>query len=168
MAWKKSASRLFTEQDQERVLTDLRVFFGPRSEKYIEIYERMRASGGKTYFSWSWPVFFGGFVWFFYRKMYWYGAFTILLPFVAAVLLGATGVGGGAAVFAGIAKPAYIYSALARIEKADLLGLSDAERVEYLTRSGCVSLTAGILGGALFALLAAAAIYDAATSGAGR
>ena len=38
--------------------------------------------------SWSWPAFLGGFVWFFYRKMYLIGALLFLAPIVVGLLLG--------------------------------------------------------------------------------
>ena len=41
--------------------------------------------------SWSWPVFLGSFTWFFYRKMYAFGAALIFLPVLFSYLFGSAG-----------------------------------------------------------------------------
>jgi hypothetical protein len=128
----------------------------------------MRSRGGGVAFSWSWAVFFGGFVWFFYRKMYMWGAFLILVPVVLAVLYPSLS-SYSFASFAVFSKHLYISTAIGRILKADELGLTGAERSDYLQRAGGVSLTAGIITGVLaiactiFAILAAYGAYLDAT-----
>ena len=93
-------SKLFDEADQNRIRADLSVFFGPNADTFLETYEKMRSETGtrrnmpKT---WSWPVFLGSFVWFFYRKMYAYGAIIILLPIILGYLF-ASASGGGSMV----------------------------------------------------------------------
>ena len=69
------------------VRADLATFFGPNAEPYLNVYERMRVAPNGTR-SWSWPVFFGSFTWFFYRKMYGIGAIIIFLPLLATYLFG--------------------------------------------------------------------------------
>jgi hypothetical protein len=149
----------FVNKDQDRVRADLATFFGSRPEIYLSIYEKMRSSG-RPGFSWSWAAFFGGFVWFFYRRMYVWGASLILLPIILAVLYPSM-TAFSYLYFAASAKPLYVHVALKRIGKADELGLTGTERSEYLRRAGGVSLTAGIIAGFLAAAFVAAAIYGA-------
>ena len=145
---------LFDAYDQGRVRADLATFFGPNADVYLATYDKMRAAqpnrrtGVRT---WNWPVFLGSFTWFFYRKMYAYGAMVILLPLVFSYLFG--GVGGGMfVIFAIGAKNWYVVHALGRICKADELGLTGTERTDYLQRAGGVSLPAGIFAGLIYGL----------------
>jgi hypothetical protein len=145
---------LFEEVDQGRVLGDLTTFFGPRAGTYLKVYEKMRAGAARNRIfpmTWSWPVFFGAFIWFFYRRMYLMGAVLILVPIVLSLLAGPSAGGGGMVVFAIGAKTVYVQTALSRILKADAQGLAGAERSDYLRRAGGVSLVAGVLAGLLYA-----------------
>jgi hypothetical protein len=108
--------------------------------------------------AWSWPVFFGSFTWFFYRKMYLYGAMLIFLPIIFAYLFGSAG-GSVPIIFAVWAKGWYVRAGLERIIKADRLGLTDAERSDYLQRAGGVSVPAGIFAGFVYACLLALVIF---------
>ena len=151
---KQPYHQLFDEVDQDRVLGDLTAFFGPHAEPYLKVYEKMRAGAARNRtfpMTWSWPVFFGAFIWFFYRRMYLVGAVLILLPIVLSLLAGPTGGGGGMVAFAMLAKSIYVHSALLRILKADAQGLTGAERSDYLRRAGGVSPVAGVLAGLLYA-----------------
>lgn len=158
---------LLDNADQARVRADLTTFFGPRAEVYLDTYEKMRSATGSRRMmprTWSWPVFLGSFTWFFYRKMYAYGAMIIILPMILGYLFGSAG-GAMAIVFAIWAKGWYVGSALHRIVKADKLGLAGAERSDYLQRAGGVSLPAGIFAGFIYAsllgLMIFAAVYKA-------
>jgi hypothetical protein len=111
--------------------------------------------------TWSWPAFLGAFTWFFYRKMYVYGALVIFLPVVLSYLLGAAGGSGPSVLFAMWAKGWYVNSALGRIAKADRLGLSGDERFDYLQRAGGVSWPAGIFAGLIYACGLALVIFAA-------
>ena len=161
---KKAAHlELLDDVDQARVHADLTTYFGPRSEVYLETYEKMRSATGRQRTmprTWSWPVFLGSFTWFFYRKMYAYGAMLVIAPMVLSYLFGAAG-GMLPIVFAMWAKGFYVNSALNRIVKADKLGLTGAERSDYLQRAGGVSLPAGIFAGLIYASLLALAILGA-------
>jgi len=163
MWWEKRRLRLtaiFADEIQERVLSDLRQFFGPGPEPYLNIYEQMRqAKAMNKTWGWSWPAFLLGFVWFFYRKMFLLGAVMVLAPLVFGLLFGRTGVGGVELALAALAKPIYVQRAISRIEKADALGLTGAERADYLKRAGGVSPLGGALAAVLFALFLAATIY---------
>jgi hypothetical protein len=155
---------LFDAPDQWRVRAELETFFGPRAETFLAIYERMRASprnrrtGIRT---WSWPVFLGSFTWFFYRKMYAYGAMLIFLPVIFGYLFGSVG-SVLPFVFAMSAKVWYVRYALGRIAKADELGLTGAERTDYLQRAGGVSLPAGIFAGLIYGFMLAVVILGIA------
>jgi len=154
---------LMDEVDQTRVQADLATFFGPRAEVFLDTYEKMRSATGtqrKQPRTWSWPVFLGSFTWFFYRKMYAYGAMMIILPIVLGYLFGSAG-GALPILFAMWAKGWYVSTALNRIVKADTLGLTGAERTDYLQRAGGVSLPAGIFAGLIYAALLALMILGA-------
>jgi hypothetical protein len=147
-------SDILDATDQWRVRADLTAFFGPNADTYLDVYERMRANSGVTRMNvrtWSWPVFLGSFTWFFYRKMYAYGAMLIFLPLVLSYLFGSAG-GAMPIIFAMMAKRAYVSTAFDRIRKADKLGLAGWERTDYMQRAGGVSWTAGIFGGLIYAL----------------
>lgn len=151
----------YENDDQDRIRADLATFFGPRSDLYLAFYEKMRIQDGWAS-GWSWPVFFGSFIWFFYRKMYIWGASLILAPIVLALLFPSLS-GGAFVYFAVAAKPIYVHAALKRIKKADELGLSGAERTDYLQRAGGVSRIAGLLAGVLFAALLVLLVSGLAT-----
>jgi hypothetical protein len=155
---------LLDDADQDRLRDDLTTFFGPRAEAYLAIYEKMRAAPPAKRVmtrSWSWPVLFGSFTWFFYRKMYGYGALLTLGPIIASYLFGGTGGGVLAILIVTWAKGWYVSYALNRVVKADKLGLIGTERSEYLQKAGGVSLTAGIFAGFIYACCVAAAIFAA-------
>src|SRR5882757_6111867 len=154
---------LMDEVDQTRVQADLATYFGPRADVYLDTYEKMRSATGaqrRSPRTWNWPVFFGSFTWFFYRKMYVYGAMMIILPIVLGYLFGSAG-GALPILFAMWAKGWYVSHALDRIVKADKLGLAGAERTDYLQRAGGVSLPAGIFAGLTYAALLALMILGA-------
>ena len=147
-------SELFDAYDQTRVRADLTTFFGPNADVFLATYEKMRAQPPLRRLSartWSWPVFLGSFTWFFYRKMYGYGAIVIFLPLIFSYLFGSVGAG-MSAIFAISAKKWYVVHALGRICKADEQSLTGTERTDYLQRAGGVSLPAGIFAGLIYGL----------------
>jgi hypothetical protein len=151
----RTYAKLFDDADQARVRAELSLFFGPRAETFLLTYEKMRSATGSRRLSprtWCWPVAIGSFTWFFYRKMYAYGAILIFLPLIFAYLFGYVG-GSTWLLFASSAKGHYVNSALQRISKADLLGLKGDERSDYLQRAGGVSLPAGIFAGLIYVCL---------------
>jgi len=158
------ALALFDRVDQASLRQDLAAFFGPDGEAYLDTYEKMRASTRRNHavLAWSWPVFFLFFAWFFYRKQYALGVVLLVVPLALAVVLG-SGSSALAIVAATVAKPNYVGSALTRIAKADALGLSGAERFDYLQRAGGVSDVAGILSGSVYALMLALAFAQVAS-----
>lgn len=162
-AKKAAYLELLDDVDQQRVRADLTTFFGPRAEVFLDSYEKMRSGTGARRTapkSWSWPVFLGSFTWFFYRKMYAYGAMIIILPIILGYLFGSAG-SALPILFAIWAKGWYVTYALNRIVKADRLGLTGAERSDYLQRAGGVSLPAGIFAGLLYVALLALVILAA-------
>jgi hypothetical protein len=148
---------LLDAADQWRIRGELRTFFGPRSEVFLDTYDKMRsapAAKRAVQRSWSWPVFFGSFTWFFYRKMYTYGAMVIFMPMLLGYLFGSAG-GATSIIFAMWAKTWYVSYGLNRIVKADQLGLTGAERTNYLRCAGGVSLPAGLFAGFIYACFVA-------------
>jgi GYF domain 2/Protein of unknown function (DUF2628) len=156
-----AVSAVLRAPDQNRVVADLREFFGPRAEKYLAIYEKMRASDKPFIRTWNWVVFFTTFPWFFYRKMYVTGTLLILIPVLLAYLFGFKGNAGATIGAALSANYFYVQAAIKRMNKADALGLAGQEREDYLRRAGGVSVVAGALSGALFALMFVALLFSA-------
>jgi hypothetical protein len=159
-AQEPSPRDLFDAADQWRIRGDLRTLFGPNANTFLDTYEKMRRETGPRRNwprTWSWPVFLGSFTWFFYRKMYAYGTMLIFLPLLFGYLFGSAG-GATWIFFAMGAKGFYVNSALRRIVMADQLGLTGAERTDYLQRAGGVSLPAGIFAGFISACLLAITI----------
>jgi len=156
---------LLSAGDQAGVRADLTTFFGPRADVYLDTYQKIW-SGARTGHTsprtWSWPVFLGSFTWFFYRKIYAYGAIVILIPVVFSYLFGIFG-GSSFFIFATDAKVWYVKYALERIAKVDKLGLTGTERTDYLQRAGGVSLTAGIFAGLIYAFLLSVVVLAIAT-----
>jgi hypothetical protein len=150
---------LFQEASQERVRADLRTFFGPNADVYLETYDKMRARGGKFPTTWHWTAFLTVFPWFFYRKMYAVGAVLVFLPPAFAFFLGPSPAGSAALACAGMfAKGTYVQMGLGRILQADALELSGPERSRYLERAGGVSVIAGALAGFVFVAMLGLAI----------
>jgi len=153
-------SEIFDAPDQQGVREDLATFFGPRAEVYLDVYDKLRnatpteRAGVRT---WSSPVFFGSFTWFFFRKMYLFGATLIFVPLLLSYLFGSAG-GAIPIVFAMFAKRWYVNYALGRIVKADQLGLLGDERADYLQRAGGVSWPAGIFAGLIYGFAVALVI----------
>ena len=155
---------LLDASDQRRIRADLTTFFGPRADIYLDVYEKMRAAptlaNRARVRTWSWPVFLGSFTWFFYRKMYLYGGMLIILPMILSYLFGSAG-SATSIIFAMWAKGWYVRNALSRIAKANKLGLTGAERIDYLRKAGGVSLTAGIFAGLIYAIILAVVFLGA-------
>jgi hypothetical protein len=82
--------------------------------------------------------------------MYGPGAVVLFLPMLLKYLIGGISMG-SIVIFAISAKSWYVTTAMARIAKADQLGLEGDERMDYLRRAGGVSLIAGLLAGFVFA-----------------
>jgi hypothetical protein len=159
--WKQKKSiysSFFQRADQESICEDLAEFFGPRADKYLAVYEKMRSSGNPYVRGWNWIVFFTTFPWFFYRKMYIWGALFIFLPPLLGYLFGLKGNAGIAAGMSVMGNSQYVLSALSRLKKADMLGLVGEERKNYLRRAGGVSIVAGTLSSVLFAAMLAVVI----------
>jgi hypothetical protein len=159
----KTIPALLDEIDQDRIRADLAVFFGGRAEPYLRLYARMLAGSGarRTFpLSWSWPVFLGSFVWFFYRKMYAIGALMLGIPIVLGFLVDVD-ITGGMLAFAFFAKTLYVQSALRRICLADDRALAGEERRAYLRLAGGVSPIAGLIAGTVYACLVAVVLLGA-------
>lgn len=147
MAFGNAGLALCDDPDQDRIVADLTTFFGPRADRFLPLYEKMRARPLKKrggVMSWNWAALFFPFVWFFYRKQYLMGALVVLIPIVMGFVVGGAGAG-ATAVFAMMANGLYVTTALGRIAKADTLGLAGEARADYLRRAGGVSTVSGLI-----------------------
>jgi hypothetical protein len=109
-------------------------YVGPHAGKYREIFSRFRGDGtGGFGFSWNWPAFFAGVLWYLYRKMYLWAAidfavsvalgWTFFVPLFWAVIRALTG------------NYLYFLQAERKIEEAPA---ATPERLEWLRREGGV------------------------------
>lgn len=164
MSMYREVQQLAEGPDQEQVRADLAAFFGPKAERFLAKYEKLRRGfgRGKLFFSWNWAVFFLNFAWFFYRKMYLCGVLILVLPLVLGLLL-PEGPGGAGLVlaFALFADHWYVTHALKQVIKANALGLQGAERAAYLQERGGVSRLAGGLALVVYVCITALAILAA-------
>jgi Protein of unknown function (DUF2628) len=135
---------LFQRADQESIREDLREFFGPRAEKYLAIYDKMRAANKSHAVSWNWAAFFATYTWFFYRKMYLFGVCLIVIQFAVSFVFGIYGMVAYAAALTVGGKSQYVLWAMKKLDEADARGLVGKERQDYLRRMGGVSVVAGI------------------------
>ena len=154
-------------------LADFGVFVGPNVNGFLPAYERQRAAltrppGQKVKFQWASNgfnagAFFGGPVWFFYRKM-WAWAWGITVAEVLIGLIPGTsriGMPIGIALAVG-GNQLYVSHAINKIAKMRAEGRGS---VEELQRAGGVSKTAGWISGIVFGLLLALAIWSIFTLG---
>lgn len=166
MGYVDPTSAIYQDPDQDSVRSDLTTLFGPRSDYYLKEYEdrRQRKEAGELHLrpSWNWWVFFGGFAWFFYRKLYVYGAALFILPIALNWLLGDfPDFGMGIIVCAG-ANMAYVDWSLRRVAKANALSLLGEARADYLRRAGGVSKWAGAIAGVIAMMINMVGLWDLA------
>jgi hypothetical protein len=144
---------------QSVVAADLATYFGPNSEVYLNHYGRMVREQKTSPWSWNWPGFLTGYVWFFYRRMYAF-AFTILiLPIILSPLMSSGGALGLAFAVGGVhAKTIYVQHGFRHILRADRMGLTGDQRVWYLRSKGGVSRAAATFAGLFLAITVLIAI----------
>jgi hypothetical protein len=70
----------FSEQQYED-------FVGENVSSYVPFFLDLDTREGKFKFSWVWPALFFQFIWFYYRKMYFWGTVFLLLRFVRGINL---------------------------------------------------------------------------------
>lgn len=152
--------------NQADVAADLANFFGPNAEIYLNHYGRM-VREQKTYpWSWHWPGFFTGYVWFFYRRMYAIASTILILPLILFALLPGAGASGAVIALGAVhAKSLYVHHAFRHILKADRAGLAGDQRVWYLRSKGGVSRAAATFAGLFFAVTILIAILAIVSGG---
>jgi len=164
---------VFDHPDQAQIRADLTAYFGPRPERFLAVYDRMRQAGAERWvrpLSWNAAVFFFSFVWFFYRKRYSLGVVTLLLSilmvgfglsYAQQARVGFDGLVLGM-VLSFFADTWYVRSAVRRIFEADDLELVGEQRQNYLRLAGGVSKTAGslaVIGFVIVFLLAGLSLF---------
>ena len=78
---------------QPSVETLYQATVGPRGQDFYMPYFQRAHQRGYAAISWNWPVFFVGFFWFLYRKLYLWAALVFIFPSGALI---ASGIVGGA------------------------------------------------------------------------
>ena len=168
------------DPDQASRRAELVAFFGPNADKFLRGYDEQvvianRAPHEKTKFSFNarayvWPAFFIGPVWFFYRKMWAWGAGLTVLVLVLGLIPLRTNFGfplGVALAFGG--GSLYLSHAIKTIEQLRQQSPGGVLDPAQLAAVGGVSKTAGWVGGIIYVLLlllSIAGLVLAAKSGA--
>ena len=133
------------------IRADLAAYFGPNAEHYLRVYDKMRRSSNNSATSWSWVGFFAPLAWLCYRKQYVFAAGLVAVVMAVSFVLDQDASGAIVSVIVAMqAKGWYVKKALARLAKADDLGLAGGERADYLRRAGGVSPVAGTLAGLVY------------------
>ncbi|PJI43430.1 DUF2628 domain-containing protein [Ferrovibrio sp.] len=150
-----------TDRSMERLL---RLFFGRNAERFLLFYyedrdwtnNRHGARRSVGYFDrMNFAAMFFPIAWFFYRRMYLYGAVLLVTPIVIALLFPSFSMSGNTGIAIAIsvmANPVYFYYARQRVTRIEKrIDLSPQSRDDLIRRAGGVSIFGAILGGALTA-----------------
>lgn len=131
----------------------LLLFVGRNPSPFAKTYAKMRATGRRFVFSWSWPAFFFTYAWYFYRKLWFAGLAFMVMPFMIATVAPAAGpavlvsVPVMAAIFA---KNFYLNRAFLVILRLEGQSTNPSDWARELPRIGGVSMVGLILGGLLW------------------
>jgi hypothetical protein len=157
------------DPDQASRRAELETFFGPNAAKFMKTYDSQRAlvppvAGEKAKFSFKfsyvWPAFFVGPVWFFYRKMWTVG--VVLTAVIIAVGFLPFGTKLGLilglimAAFGSLTYLTHAVKTIERLRSASPNGVLDPREV---AAAGGVSKIAGWIGGTIYVLVTLLAIY---------
>lgn len=166
-AWTTPREKIIAESTDTPEVEMLRHFMGENAEKFLRL---RKDYGPRTLISFNIAAFFAPLAWFFYRKMYIWGALLLLVPIVLVMVFPAleqipsAGFAGAIAV---AANSAYLGFATGRVKKlrarAENEGLSDDEFIELLESKGGVSV-AGAVFGAMITLSLIALVFMSAAS----
>jgi hypothetical protein len=150
-------------------------FVGPRPEGFLHLYDYLvrnretdsgnRLGSGLTYNGFSAPAFFLGPVYFFYRKMWLWGAGYVvgLLALAAYPMTSRADIGLGVAM-ALFTRWAYVSHAIRKITALRAQPTDDRQAfLNTLAQTGGVSWAAGWISGILFAVAIALAVVQALT-----
>jgi hypothetical protein len=150
-----------TDRSMERLL---RLFYGRNADKFLAYYYEERdfaiaRAGVKKPIGvmdrMNYAALFFPIAWYFYRRMYLYGALIVLAPIVIAMLFPSFSTSGNfgiAMALALMSNQVYFYYARQRITRIEKrVDLSPQARDDLIRRAGGVSIFGAILGGALTA-----------------
>lgn len=135
-------------RDEEALL---RMFVGRNPEPFVRI---LRAAQGNRFESGGLNAacFFLPIVWFFYRKMFLYGAIAMLAPFILALLISkamsAAGIGLAVAI-AFSSNFIYVTHARRRIARIERFDLAESVRDDLIRAAGGTSVAGALFGGAV-------------------
>ena len=152
---------------------DFGAFVGPNVNKFLPAYQRQwaaanRPPGEKVKMQWgsggfNAGAFFGGPIWFFYRKMWaWAWGLTVALLLIG-LIPGTSRIGLPVGIGLALgANPLYVSHAINKIVKMRAAGHASVEEIQ---RAGGVSKVAGWVAGVIYGLLVALTIYSLFTLG---
>ncbi len=161
-------------RDPDRVSrrAELAAFAGPNAAKFLKTYDTQAATaqrppGEKIPFDFFkgdfiWPVFFVGPVWFFYRKMWAWGAGVATIILVLGLIPATSRLSVPIAVaMAGASSLIYLAHAVKTIERMRAASPTGVLAEAELAAAGGVSKRAGWISGVIYGLLTAFGLYGA-------
>jgi hypothetical protein len=146
---------------------EVALFAGPNADRFRPAWEkgRDRLLEGRAAFAlgFCWPALLFSFAWFFYRKMWLFGAMVLVLPVALSFILESRAGGsiGMTVAMAMLGKGLYAQHAVGRIGEIRERGGDDSA----IARAGGVSIVGGAVGGAILALAAGLAFYPILAGG---
>ena len=161
------------DPDSAARLADFGAFVGPNVKAFLPAYEKQRAAanrapGEKAKFQWAAGgfnagAFFGGPIWFFYRRMWgWAWGITAALVLVG-LIPGTSRVGLPVGIVLGLGgNQLYVTHAVSKIAKLREAGRGS---VEEMQRAGGVSKLAAWVASLVYAALVALTIWSLVTLG---
>ncbi len=161
------------DPDAEARRQDFASFVGPNAAAFLPVYERARAAanrppGEKVKFSFlgngfNVGAFFGGPVWFFYRRMWaWAWGLTVVL-FLIGLIPGTSRIGFPVGISLGLgANQLYVAHAITKVAKLRAAGMVAPQQ---LAAAGGVSKLAAWIAGTILAGLFALTIWALFTLG---
>ncbi len=161
-------------KDPDRVSrrAELAAFAGPNASKFLKTYDvqaarLQRAPGEKSVFrffqgDFIWPAFFVGPVWFFYRKMWVWGAGAAVIILILGLIPVTSRLSIPIAVaMAGSSSLIYLAHAAKTIERIRAASATGVLTEAELAVAGGVSKRAGWIAGVIYGLLTAYGLYGA-------
>lgn len=146
----ESETKAVPDRTEEQLL---RLFFGRNAERFLIYLHAERDKSNLFWTRMNFITFLAPVAWYFYRRMYLYGALIFLLPIVLTLLIpklphsALTGFGAALAVMSNQIYFHYARNKVARIEKRS--DLPAEARDALIQRSGGTSILGAILGSVL-------------------
>jgi hypothetical protein len=137
------------ETDLSQLEEDLRIFFGPNAETFLDLWSRLRAPGGGKVGIY-WVSFVAPLVWLLYRKMYLTAAALTITPVAIGLFLPSGAllktIGVAFAILGGLGPRFYVQGAEATIKDIRAQARTEEEAQADIGKAGGVSVPGALIG----------------------